>query len=268
MRPGNWFWSIYLEKSWPLLSLKIRWYRGFSLILQCTSKRLWFGWVPGQRVASTIFLPQTAEKRQSIWSTPLIPLLYRWMGCGCVACPGKFILLPPSYLMDKNIAQKKLLATDTKRVVTSSHLYYYSHTSGHLTVNRTFLCQLFNPWNLASTLSLHVNHQIKTLSKKKMFGSTVIALQCSPVFCVFKACWYSTCKIDRWRNDDVSCTKRFSRPFLDPNLCEQSGSDMLGSLQNKLGLIISEEPMGLLQGWRILCEGYHGNKTLQLLWIT
>ena len=81
-----------------------------------------------------------------------------------------------------------------------------------------------------------------------MFCSTVIALQFSPVFCFFEACCDGTRKIDRWRKGAVSCTKRSSRPFLDQNLCEHAGSDILGGLQNKLEHIICDESKGLLPG--------------------
>ena len=163
---------------------------------------------------------------------------------------------------------KLLLATDTKRVITSSHLHYYSHTSDHLTVSQTFLCQVFNPWNLASTLSSHVNHHEETLSKKKMFCSTVIALQFSPVFRFFEACCDGTRKIGRWHNDAVSCTKRSSRPFLDQNLCEHSGSDILGGLQNKLEPIICDGSKGLLPGWRSFGEVTIATRPFQLLWMS
>ena len=158
-----------------------------------------------------------------------------------------------------------MLATDTKRVVTSSHLYYYSHTSGHLTVSRTFLCQVFNPWNLASTLSLHVIHQIENLSKRKMFCSTVIALQLSPVVGVFEACCYSTRKIDHWRNDAVSCTKRSSRPFPKQNLWEHSGSDILGSLQKKLERINATSLYAYFEGEGLPVRVTMATKPLQLL---
>ena len=81
-----------------------------------------------------------------------------------------------------------------------------------------------------------------------MFCSTVIALQFSPVFRFFEACCDGTRKIGRWHNDAVSCTKRSSRPFLDQNLCEHSGSDILGGLQNKLEPIICDGSKGLLPG--------------------
>ena len=74
--------------------------------------------------------------------------------------------------------------------------------------------------------------------------------------------------MDRWRNDAVSSTNHFSRPFLGLILCEHSGSDIFGRLQNTLEGIICDGSVGLLPGWRSFCEVNMATKPLQLFWMS